>query len=184
MVDISIRLDAIKALLEGPSSNGQLTLDAVMGISNGGLIAADLIGRRLFRGVPIVSLWANRFDQPKGGEDSWYFKNPFNDSLVETIKNQVGDRPPVILLLDDHLGTATTATQAIFYLNEKCNNSVYILFIPMFSNRPEYIDIVEDFLPYSEQFKNCFTISKQEFIESLQTNFDLFPYLKEISSAP
>ncbi len=178
------RIGEISRLLEGPASNGQFVPDAVMGISNGGLIAADLIGRGLFRGTPIMSLWANRFTKPKGVTDEsfWYFDNDYNNVLIDAIKVRTTGRSAVILLLDDHLGTGTTAAQAENYLRARFDEKVDILYIPLFSNRPEYIDVVEDLLPYRYGGGAVFAgVTPEGFLESLRTNARQFPYEKEIS---
>ena len=178
------RLEAIIKLLEGPSLNGQFAPDVVMGISNGGLIAADLVGRKLFRGTPIVSLWANRFVHPPGGsEDSfWFFDNEYNDALIESIRGKVRGRAAVVLLLDDHLGTGTTARQAASYLRARFDEGAEILFIPMFSNRPEYVNVVEDLLPHNYGEGKVFRgLDRESLLESMKTQARQFPYPKEIS---
>lgn len=180
------RIEEICALLEEPTANGQFTPDAIIGISNGGLVVADLIGRSLFRGKPILSLWANRFLRPHQGEvnDSyWFFDNEYNDAIVEVIKKKVQNRNALILLLDDHLGTGTTVRQAESYLKTKFDNQIDMLFIPMFSNRPEYIDVVEELFPYKFDGGKVFIkITRESFLESLSTKASTFPYIKEISS--
>jgi len=177
------RVEQIKDLLEGPTSNGQFTPDAIMGISNGGLIVADLIGRILFRGKPILSLWANRFSKQHGqiNDSFWFFDNDYNNALIEVIKNKVKNRRAVILILDDHLGTGTTIRQAENYLKTKFSDKVDILFIPMFSNRPEYIEVVEELLPFKFNNSETFRITKEEFLRSISTKSNTFPYFKEIS---
>ncbi len=178
------KIEKILALLEDPTINGQFIPDAIMGISNGGLIAADLIGRALFRGKPILSLWANRFSrQHENVNDSfWFFDNDYNNAIINIIKNKIRDRNVVILLIDDHLGTGTTARQAEIYLKTKFDNSVDILFIPLFSNRPEYIAVVEELFPYNYNDGKTFRITKDDFLKSLCTKASTFPYLKEIST--
>jgi hypoxanthine phosphoribosyltransferase len=179
------RLQTLYFWLESPSQNGQFTPDAVIGISNGGLIVADLIGRMLYRGTPILSLWANRFsrESQKVNESFWFFDNPYNDAIIEVIKKRAGVRSTVILLLDDHLGTGTTARQAASYLKDRFDEQVDILFIPMFSNRPEYAKIVESLLPYRFREGSVFpNISEKSFWEGVSTAAWRFPYDKEISS--
>ena len=180
------RVEEICSLLEGPTTNGQFAPDAVMGISNGGLIVADLIGRKLFRGTPIVGLWADRFRKPPGesSEGYWYFDNEYNDALVNVIKTKVKGRNAVFLVLDDHLGTGTTARQVESYLNMQFDGKANILYIPMFSKRPEYIGVVEDLFPCrfdgGKTFKN---LEEDEFFASMSTKASHFPYRKEISGA-
>ena len=179
------RLQTIYSWLEGPSQNGQFTPDAVIGISNGGLIVADLIGRMLYRGIPILSLWANRFsrESQKVNESFWFFDNPYNDAIIEVIRKRAGGRSAVILLLDDHLGTGTTARQAASYFKERFDDQVDLLFIPMFSNRPEYEKVVESLLPYRFRGGGVFpNVSEKLFWEGVSTEAWRFPCEKEISS--
>ncbi|MDO8568770.1 MAG: phosphoribosyltransferase, partial [Dehalococcoidales bacterium] len=172
--------------LEGAVHGGQFAPDAVIGISNGGLIAADLIGRQLFRGTPIISLWAKRFIRATQNE-FYYFDNDYNNALVASLKLAVekANKGPVILLLDDHLGTGTTAQQAIGYLIKQLGSNTRILFIPLVSRRIEYIQVIEQFLPFA--YLNAggtkvFNTSKDEFISHLNTKASFFPYFeKEIS---
>jgi hypoxanthine phosphoribosyltransferase len=178
------RLNQIITLLEDPTQNGQFTPDAILGISNGGLITADLIGRTLFRGKPILSLWADRFSKPPGKVNNsfWFFDNDFNHAIIDTLKKKVENRRAVVLILDDHLGTGQTIKQAESYLKSKFNNNIDILYIPMFSNRPEYFDVVEHLFPYKyNDGKTFIKVTAEDFIKSISTSSYKLPYLKEIS---
>jgi len=181
------RIEAICTLLDGPTKNGQFAPDVVMGISNGGLVVADLIGRAVFRGTPILGLWADRYRKPPGdstGEGFWYFENEYNNALVEIIKNKVEGRNAVFLILDDHLGTGTTALQVKNYLKAQFDGKVDILYIPMFSKRPEYIDVVEDLFPYKFGDGKIFVnVEPGDFLRGMTTGASHFPYRKEISGA-
>lgn len=182
------RIKWICQLLEDPVANGRFTPDALIGISNGGLIVADLIGRELFRGTPILSLWANRF---LGGTPGLFrfFDNPYNDSVIGALKESAEkahkNEVATILLVDDHLGTGNTAEQATSYLKDRLGSETNILFIPSVSRRVEYIRVIEKFLPYqyhSTDGRKIFTITKEEFISRLNTKASYFPYFnKEIS---
>lgn len=179
------RISQIIDWIHEPAQNGQFTPDAVLGISNGGLVAADLIGRMLFRGTPILSLWANRFSKPPGDiiNTYWFFDNELNNAIVDSLRTKTQGRRAVLLLLDDHLGTGTTVRQAHSYLQSQFNGEADILYIPMFSNRPEYVEAVEELLPYRYQDGKIFPrITRESFWESVKTSFNVFPYMKEISS--
>lgn len=183
------RISWICKLLEDPAKTGHFTPQALIGISNGGLVVADLVGRALFRGTPILSLWANRFIRTTQSA-FWFFDNPYNCAVLRALKESVEkihkDEPATILLVDDHLGTGNTAQQATSYLREQLGNQTNILFIPLVSRRHEYIKVVEEFFPYqyhSTSGRKIFTITKEEFISRLNTKASYFPYLlKEISS--
>lgn len=182
------RIRWICDLLENPVTNGHFTPDAVIGISNGGLIVADLVGRELFRGTPILSLWANRFVRTTQSP-SWFFDNPYNDSVIKALKESVDkthkSEPATILLVDDHFGTGNTAQQATDYLREQLGSETSILFIPLVSRRLEYIKVVEELLPYqyhSSSGTKIFTIRKEEFISRLNTKASHFPYFNKVIS--
>jgi len=185
------RIEWICRLLEGHIKEGRFAPNSVIGISNGGLIVADLIGRKLFRGTPILALWANRFRRDTDSE-FWFFDNVFNNAVMaalqESVSSAQGTKPATILLVDDHLGTGNTAQQATGYLREKLGPKTSILFIPLVSRRIEYIEVVEEILPY--QYRNpggtqVFAVTKEEFISRLDTECTYFPYLlKEISRGP
>jgi hypoxanthine phosphoribosyltransferase len=176
-------------ILESAVRGGLFAPDAVIGISNGGLIAADLVGRQLFRGTPVISLWANRFIRTNDVE-FYYFDNEFNNSLIKSVKTFVEktNKDPVILLLDDHLGTGTTAQQAFGYLLKQLGSKLRIVYIPLVSRRPEYIQVVEQFLPYrylNTDNTKIFNITKEEFISRINTQASFFPYFdKDISKGP
>jgi hypoxanthine phosphoribosyltransferase len=177
------RIEAICSLLEGPSTNGQFAPDAIIGISNGGQIVADLVGRELFRGKPILGLWANRFTQPPGDINGyWFFDNDYNDALVDVIIKKCQGRSAEILVLDDHLGTGITVRQLVQYLKIRFEQKVDILYIPMFSKRPEYIHVVEDLFPYRFKEGTIFPrVAAAAFLDSLFTKASRFPYRKELS---
>ncbi|MFH2104082.1 MAG: phosphoribosyltransferase [Chloroflexota bacterium] len=161
--------------------------DAVIGITNGGLIAADLIGKRVYAGrdTPVLSLWAMRHVVM---EESafWYFDNEYNDSMINAIqslaskKTQEGDI--TILLIDDHMGTGSTARQAVAYIKNRIGERARVTFIPIVSRRLDNIGVVEEFLPYSckdREGKSIFNITKDEFLARLNTKAFYFPYLNK-----
>jgi hypoxanthine phosphoribosyltransferase len=161
--------------------------DAIIGITNGGLVAADLIGKRVYAGrdTPVLSLWAKR--HVFGGQSAfWYFDNEYNDSMMESIRKATSEsaaRDTInILLIDDHMGTGSTAVQAVAYIKDRLGEHVRITFIPIVSRRLDNIGVVEEFLPYMCQDKEgrpIFNITKDQFLSRLPTVAIYFPYLKK-----
>jgi len=84
------RIEVICGYLDNALREYKFIPAAVIGITNGGLIAADLIGKRVYAGrdTPVLSLWAKRHEV--GGESAgayWYFDNEYNDSTMKALKN-------------------------------------------------------------------------------------------------
>ncbi|MFO7734018.1 MAG: hypothetical protein R6X21_10270 [Candidatus Aminicenantes bacterium] len=76
-------------LLRDAYDNGRFVPHAVLGISNGGLMLADLLVREVFKGKPVLSLWADRHRTDKKELDRacYYFDNSFNIATIKTIKD-------------------------------------------------------------------------------------------------
>ena len=181
------RIEYICSYLLEAQMEHQYFPDAVIGITNGGLISADLIGKRVYAGreTPVLSLWAKRH-VVKGESAYWYFDNEYNDLTMTAIKNVTGQNSPdgeiTILLIDDHMGTGSTARQAVSYIQNRLGERAKITFIPVVSRRLDNIGVVEEFLPYSIKTKDghpTFTVSKEQFLNRLQTTAQFFPYLKK-----
>lgn len=159
--------------------------NAVVGITNGGLVAADLIVKRVYAGrdTPVLSLWAKRHEF--GGQSAfWYFDNEYNDAMLESIQKVAAARNVGeainILLIDDHMGTGSTAVQAVAYIKDRLGEHVRITYIPIVSRRLDNIGVVEEFLPYMQMDKEgrpIFNISKEQFLNRLPTVALYFPYL-------
>jgi hypoxanthine phosphoribosyltransferase len=161
--------------------------DAVIGITNGGLIAADLIGKRVYAGrdTPVLSLWAKRHEV-RGESAFWYFDNEYNDATMNGIRTIAAKKAASsgirILLIDDHMGTGSTARQAVSYINNRLGEHARITYIPIISRRLDNIGVVEEFLPYrcqGEEDQPIFAISKERFLAQLITKASYFPYLKK-----
>lgn len=158
--------------------------NAVFGISNGGMIVADLIGKTVFSGMnhpPILGLWAERWKQ----DSLDYFNNAFNDAITDCLKEHHSPNQSLkILLIDDHYGSGSTSTQAIKYF-EKRFDSVHVLFLPLISRRSDNLSKVSRYLPYNLKLNDekLLKLDEQEYISSLNTQADFFPYLnKQIST--
>lgn len=184
------RIEWVGGQLSNALLNGTFAPDALVGISNGGLIVADILGRNYLRGTPVLSLWAQRFTR---GTDhpSWYFKNSYNDSLMQALASEVrrkrlGD-PAKILLVDDRVGTGKTAQQAIDYLREALGDDAQIVFVPLVISRPEYVETIKTYLPCNfrdmQSGRKIFAISETEFLGRLVTDAMCFPYKKVIEES-
>ena len=181
------RIEEISSYLEVAVREYRFIPDAVIGITNGGLIAADLIGKRVYAGqdTPVLSLWAMR-RVAKGESASWYFDNDYNDFTMKAIEaaaaKKLGKADITILLIDDHMGTGSTARQAVVYIRNKLGDKARITYIPIISRRLDNIGVVEEFLPYSckdREGKPIFNVSKNDFLARLSTKALYFPYLKK-----
>jgi hypoxanthine phosphoribosyltransferase len=157
--------------------------NAVIGITNGGLVAADLIGKRVFAGrdTPVLSLWAKRHVVDRESA-FWYFDNEFNDATLQCIQTASKGRRITILLIDDHMGTGSTAVQATTYIKNRLGDETILVFVPIVSRRSDNIGVVEDLLPYKArdaEGKPIFKVSKEEFLTKLNTRALYFPYLSK-----
>ncbi len=166
--------------------NGSFAPDALIGISNGGLIVADILGRDYFRGTPVLGLWADRARRVTDSA-SWFFKNRYNDALMSAVRTQNEQShqkdPPTILMVDDRIGSGQTAHQAIDYLREQLGGNVQVVFAPLVVSQPEYIKAVEGFLPCSYvdlQGRKVFGLTESELLDRLVTEAVRFPYTKRI----
>lgn len=161
--------------------------DAVIGITNGGLIAADLICRRVYAGrdTPLLSLWAKRHEA-RGNSAFWYFDNQYNDTTMAGIKTinakKSAQKDIVLLVIDDHMGTGSTAVQVVAYIKDRLGDETQITYLPIISRRLDNIGVVENYLPYMQknsEGKPIFNITKEQFSSRLSTKALYFPYLKK-----
>jgi hypothetical protein len=129
----------------------------------------------------VLSLWAKRHEV-KGQSAFWYFDNEYNDATVGSIRKGAKRDTIDLLLIDDHMGTGSTAVQAVAYIKDRLGEHVRITYIPIVSRRLDNIGVVEEFLPYSIQDKEgkpVFNINKERYLEKLTTEAMYFPYLKK-----
>ncbi len=184
--DYMNRIEETSHYLEVALREYRFLPDAVIGITNGGLIAADLIGKRVYAGrnTPILALWAKRHIV-QGHSAYWYFDNEYNDAIMKAIRNSVDAETKNaidILLIDDHMGTGSTAVQAVAYIKDRLGENARITFIPIVSRRLDNICVVEEYLPYSCKGKDGqqrFNITKERFLSQLTTTAYFFPYLRK-----
>lgn len=183
--DYMSRVEWTINILEQPLKEGRYTPDALVGISNGGLVVADLVGREAFREKPIIALWANRRSR-MSGSNYWFFDNPYNTALCEALKTVAQgnhpDQPIRVTLVDDHFGSGTTAIQASAFLKARLGEDTKIVYFPMVSRRVNFLNVIEHMLPYAyedPEGRKVFNVSKDEFIARLRTDASHFPYLKK-----
>jgi hypoxanthine phosphoribosyltransferase len=156
-------------------TNGRYVPTVVVGISNGGMMYADLLGRELFHRVPILALWANRM-----GAGLHYFENQLNDSLIKGICEYAGDRRPFeVLVVDDIVASGNTIRQALDYLKRKLPEAT-VSFLPLFCRNEKYFDNIRDhFIWFRERFEYLEEAAKQMH----RTDELKLPYEKDIRSA-
>ena len=156
-------------------SNGRYVPTVVVGISNGGMMYADLLGRELFHRVPTIALWANRVG---GGLN--YFENELNDCLVTGILKQAGaQRPFEVLVVDDIVASGNTITQALDYLKRKLPNAT-LSFLPLFCKNEKYFDNIREHLIW---FRDRFSYQEESAKAMHRTDEMKLPYEKDIRSA-
>lgn len=127
--------------------------DIVVGISRGGIIAADLINRKFLTKVPMACLWGDYYEnQP---DILFETKNTeINSYLFEALKS---DKYKNILVVDDITRTGNTLISATNLLRSKFKDKIIksaVLYVPeKYKNKVDYYgEIVENLeiaMPYS-----------------------------------
>jgi hypoxanthine phosphoribosyltransferase len=147
---------------------------AIIGITNGGMMFADLLARELFGGtIPTVSLWANR----KVHND--YFGSDINRATAQAIaKMAAGSQDASILLVDDIVASGSTHHQAIEFL-KKSLSGVDIRFLPLFSRNEKYFDLIKEHMLWNH---SAFNIPDEEISHLHDTDWLRLPYDKDIRS--
>lgn len=174
------RLEFHRSYLKPAIEDNRFLPDAVVGITNGGMVAADLLAKSTLApsSIPIITLWARRYEYSEN--PNAYFENDFNKATTSVIK-LAHPKNPKILLIDDHLGTGLTSQQAISFLEANLSEPT-IVFIPIVSRRIKLVkDLVGKHFPSSYPE---FRVSESEFIERVSTHYSRLPYLaKEINQS-
>ena len=138
--------------------NGRYVPDVVLGISNGGLVYADLIGRTLFAGIPVQCLWANRRDP-----DGKFFENPINGAVIGGIRQIARkEKPTEVLLVDDIVASGTTLQQAIVFFKAHLPEAK-VRFLPLFSRNAATFDTMKDVFLWSSP--PLFSLSTADMID-------------------
>ena len=155
--------------------NGRYVPDVVLGISNGGLMYADLLGRELFTGVTVLSLWADRVNK-----EGKFFDNAINDAILNGIHASVpeGKELTEILLVDDIVASGNTLKQALLFLQNKMP-SAHISFLPLFSKNEKYYESVKEHYLWSA---GLFQYTDEQIMKIHATDRDELPYGKELRS--
>ncbi len=193
------RLEVVVQRLRDVVNDGRFVPQAVLGISNGGLVYADLLGRHLFTSTPVLSLWADRHNK-----DGNFFDNSVNAGVVAGIESRVVATKPMkrarqangqpvmkepseapssklILLVDDIIASGTTLRQAIKYLEKRLPHwKVY--FLPLFSRNEKYLDLIRDHIVWSAPvFRPALPDAEIAGLHAAERM--ALPYKKEIRSA-
>ena len=146
--------------------------DVMIGITNGGLLLADTIGRIMYPETPIICLWANRFDK-----NNEYFHNPYSKYSIALLKGK--NR---ILVTDDLIGRATTFVQVRKFLTKELDN-IQISYLPLFTNYHNDRNIqkvVDDTIWKNPEIVGVDTKDSSEVFDFLKTEYSHFPYEKII----
>jgi hypoxanthine phosphoribosyltransferase len=155
---------------------GRFFPTTILGITNGGAMYADLLGRELFENVPVTSLWANR-NHNTGN----YFDNPINDAVVSGIQifaKKMKKEKACILLVDDIVASGTTHKQALQYLKKKLPDAE-TWFLPLFSRNEKYFDTVKKHIIWRHK---AFDLTDEEISETHWSAYRGLPYDKDIRS--
>lgn len=141
-----------KKIGKSPRQDG-FRFDIVVGISRGGIIAADLINRKFLTKTPMACLWGDYYEnQPKilfETEDS-----EINKYLFEALKS---DKYKNILVVDDITRTGETLINATALLRSKFKDKTIksaVLYVPdKYKHKVDYfgeiIDNLDIAMPYS-----------------------------------
>lgn len=148
---------------------------AILGITNGGAMFADLLARELFGGAtPIVSLWANRKEHRN------LFDNEINRATIQGIAKIAKDSEEAsILLVDDIVASGATHHQAIEFLKTNLAG-VDIRFLPLFSRNKAYFEQIKDHTLWKH---SAFNIPDREIFQLHDTDWIRLPYDKDIRSS-
>ncbi|MDY6789866.1 MAG: hypothetical protein SWH54_01240 [Thermodesulfobacteriota bacterium] len=180
------RIVELQTLLKEPFRNGRFGPAAVFGISNGGLVVADFLGREVFSRVPILSLWANRWldakQKAKKDQSCYYFDNDYNKATLQPLKALYGDKDESfsVLLVDDLVYTSNTISQASVFMKKELGENCNILFTPMFCRNTEYLHSIKEMLPFGFENGEIFNVTKEAYFKQVQSTRKSFPYMKDL----
>ena len=164
------QLDKLVKLMEDNVRDGRFVPAAIMGITNGGAMFADLLAREAFNSAtPVISLWANRKNQEH------YFENELNNSLIKGLTAMAGEKN-TLLLVDDIVASGTTNSQAIKYLKSKLSKWD-IWFLPLFSRNDKYFDTIDDHIIWKHR---VFKYSDTQISRVHHSDWHELPYNKDI----
>jgi hypoxanthine phosphoribosyltransferase len=155
--------------------DGRYVPAAVVGITNGGAMFADLLSRELFGGtIPMASLWANR------NNHSGYFDNEINQATIKGVSEVAKKvKDPSVLLVDDIVASGTTHHQALQFLKSNLED-VDVRFLPLFSRNEKYFDPIKEHILWKHP---VFNISDKDIINLHNTEWLRLPYDKDIRAS-
>jgi hypoxanthine phosphoribosyltransferase len=180
------RVLELATLLKDPFDNGRFVPTAVVGISNGGLVVADFLGREVFKGIPILSLWANRWldakSKSKADQTCYFFDNEFNRAVLQPLKTMYPDKNTnlTILLTDDLVYTSNTIIQASTFIKKELGENINMLFTPLYCRTVDYLNTIKQMLPFDFNNGETFRITKDEYYKRLRVFKASFPYMKDL----
>lgn len=169
------RINAVVETLSDVVTNGVYSPDVILGISNGGLVVADLLGRSLFH-KPLLSLWANRSAALS------MFDNRYNKATLAIIKDDeqlssTANRPLEILLVDDIVSTSQTISLAQEFLQRNLPSQTTIRFLPMFNRNQKNRDVIRGLLLYDD---DRIPVKEEQASRLMHTSRLILPYNKHI----
>ncbi len=167
------RLQSVVKRLKDYVIDANYVPDVVLGISNGGLVVADLLGRELFQKTPILSLWANR------SKPLEMFQSPVNNALLSAIEAS-NPRSLEVLLVDDIVASGQTISKAQEYLEQQLGRKATIRFLALFSRNQQYREIIRGFLLYED---DRIKIPESDISTLMSTERRTLPYAKDIRSS-
>jgi hypoxanthine phosphoribosyltransferase len=165
--------------LKVPYDGGHLSPDFILGLSNGGAIIAELLGKGLLFQKPILMFWLDRWSEL---EPSKYCDNKINNGIINGIKERFNQKEKLTIFITDDIvnsgasfyGTHTYLTKSLS--DFKCK----ILFIPLFAKNESYLKKLEDFLIIGDDYSKYFNIDKETYFKKILTDKQTFPYDKPI----
>jgi hypoxanthine phosphoribosyltransferase len=162
--------------LKDAVTNGRYQPDVILGISNGGLLVMDLLGRELHLHKPLLALWADR----QAGLDM--FDSDYNSATLEIIKSKNTseknkEKKLEVLLVDDIVATSQTIELAKKFLVEKLGQQANIRFLPLFNRSLKNREVLRGLLLYDDK---RFQLNEEQAIRLMSTTRLILPYGKYI----
>ncbi|WP_299828697.1 phosphoribosyltransferase family protein [uncultured Roseobacter sp.] len=178
--DYFSRLDRMRILLSEAITDGRYRPNAIIGISNGGAMFADLLAMKsVYTGV-VGNLWADRTKH----DGSSMFEHSFNNGVLEGLTNQMREIPLEpeevrILLVDDMVASSITYNAAKKFLSSKLPDA-HVRFLPFCYADKEKLEKVRGNLLW---FHSGFRLDDDAVHSIHLTEFEKFPYEKPVRSA-
>jgi len=150
--------------------------DAVLGISNGGMIFADYLHRsNIYKPseCQFLSLWANR---SKAGQ---YFSCKANDMLLKGIIEDAKKEADQVrlLLVDDNVSGGDTSQLAFNFIKDR-HEGVDVRFLPLFFNRDDILPKISEYILWTHQ---AFRYTDEDILNLHHVPYRDFPYNKRVS---